>query len=362
MLVFCCRPDRGTCSPPQSVFFAVRFSFRKFADFPDFRMHALMTFDAVSENLSPKSQMPSAFLGASRPLMQKTLAKAVECSGIGVHSGERVNLRLCPAAEDTGVIFIRTDLFNGARAISARWDSVVDTKMCTVIGNDHGGKVSTVEHLMAAVYACGIDNMIIEIDGSEVPVMDGSADSFVFLLEVAGSVEQGAPKREIEILSPVEVECKGKRARLSPYDAARYSVTINFDRAPIKTQSCDVTLSPSSFKSEVSRARTFGFFEEVDQLQKMGLARGGSLDNSIIIKGDVILNEGGLRYSNEFARHKVLDAIGDLALAGMGIRGHFEGLCTGHALNNRLLKALFASPEAWRTVEASEAAFNSALV
>jgi len=324
-------------------------------------MHALMSYDVVSDILRPKSQIPPAFLGASRPLMQKTLAKAVECSGIGVHSGERVNLRLCPAAEDTGIVFMRTDLFNGARTIPARWDNVIDTKMCTVIGNDHGGKVSTVEHLMAAIYAAGIDNAIVEIDGSEVPVMDGSADSFVFLLEVAGMVEQGAPKREIEILSPVEVECKGKRARLSPDSAARYSVTIDFDRAPIKTQSCDITLSPSAFKSEVSRARTFGFFEEVEQMQKMGLARGGSLDNSIVIKNDVILNEGGLRYSNEFARHKVLDAIGDLALAGMGIRGHFEGLCTGHALNNRLLKALFASPEAWRTVEAGENAFDAAI-
>jgi UDP-3-O-[3-hydroxymyristoyl] N-acetylglucosamine deacetylase len=287
----------------------------------------------------------------ARAPLQKTLAKAVECSGVGVHSGERVRLRLCPAAEDTGIVFVRTDLLNGAREIRARWDNVVDTKLCTVIGNDHGGKVSTVEHLMAAISASGIDNVRIEIDGGEVPVMDGSADSFVFLLEVAGSAEQDAPRREIEILSPVEVECEGKRARLSPADAARYSVTINFDRAPIKTQSCDVTLSPSAFKSEVSRARTFGFFEEVDQLQKRGLARGGSLDNSIIIKGDVVLNEGGLRYSNEFARHKVLDAIGDLALAGMRLRGHFEGLCSGHALNNRLLRALFETPQAWRVVE-----------
>ena len=294
--------------------------------------------------------------------MQKTLAKAVECSGIGVHSGKRVNLRLCPSAEDTGIVFIRTDLVNGARTIKARWDNVVDTQMCTVIGNDHGSKVSTVEHLMAAISACGIDNMIIEIDGSEVPVMDGSADSFVFLLEVAGTVAQNASRREIEILSPIEVECKGKRARLSPYDAARYSVTINFDRAPIKTQSCDVTLSPASFKSEVSRARTFGFFEEVEQLQKKGLALGGSLDNSIVIKGDSVLNEGGLRYNNEFARHKVLDAIGDLALAGMPLRGHFEGLCCGHALNNRLLRTLFATPEAWRVVENGSDSFLAALV
>jgi UDP-3-O-[3-hydroxymyristoyl] N-acetylglucosamine deacetylase len=301
-------------------------------------------------------------VGQARPFLQKTLATAVECCGVGVHSGEQITLRLCPAGEDSGIVFIRTDLVNGARTIPARWDNVVDTRMCTVIGNDHGGKVSTVEHLMAAISACGIDNMTIEIDGGEVPVMDGSADAFVFLLEVAGSVEQDAPKREIEILSPIEVRLEGRLARLAPSDAARYSVTIDFDRAPIKTQSCNVTLSQASFKSEVSRARTFGFYEEVDQLQKAGLARGGSLDNSIVIKGDVVLNEGGLRYANEFARHKVLDAIGDLSLAGMGIRGHFEGRCTGHALNNRLLHTLFATPEAWRIVECAEDSLQASLV
>lgn len=284
---------------------------------------------------------------------QRTLAKAVECSGTGVHSGQRVNVRLCPASEDTGIVFIRTDLVNGARTIHARWDNVIDTRMCTVIGNDHGGKVATVEHLIAAIHACGIDNVRVEIDGPEVPVMDGSADAFVFLLEVAGSIAQNASRREIEILSPIEIEADGKRARLSPADSSRFSVTIHFDRAPIQTQSCDVTLSAASFKTEVSRARTFGFFEDVDQLQKLGLARGGSLDNSVIIKGDSVMNEDGLRYENEFARHKTLDAIGDLALAGNVIRGHFEGFCTGHALNNRLLHALFASPGAWRLVEKS---------
>jgi UDP-3-O-[3-hydroxymyristoyl] N-acetylglucosamine deacetylase len=313
-----------------------------------------MSFDTVSTDFSPKGQIPPALLGIGRPVTQKTLAKAVECCGVGVHSGEKVTLRLCPAAEDTGIVFVRTDLLNGARTIQARWDSVVDTKLCTVIGNDHGGKVATVEHLMAAIFACGVDNIRVEINGGEVPVMDGSADSFVFLIEVAGVVEQDAPRREIEILSPIEVEHQGKRASLSPAGAARYSVTIDFDRAPIKTQSCDIQLSPTAFKTEVSRARTFGFFEEVDQMQKLGLARGGSLDNSIIIKGDAVMNEGGLRYSNEFARHKVLDAIGDMALAGMGIRGHFEGYRTGHALNNSLLRALFAAPEAWRVVESCD--------
>ncbi|MDE1901572.1 MAG: UDP-3-O-acyl-N-acetylglucosamine deacetylase [Alphaproteobacteria bacterium] len=292
--------------------------------------------------------------GSSAP-RQRTLAKPVECSGIGVHSGERVNMRISPAGENSGITFIRTDLFNGARAIAARWDNVIDTRMCTVIGNDHGGKVATIEHLMAALAACGVDNANIEIDGGEVPVMDGSSESFVFLIDVAGTVAQNAPRRTLEILSPVAVSHNGKSAALTPYDAARYSVTIDFDRAPILTQSCDIALSRETFKNDISRARTFGFFEEVDQMQKAGLARGGSLDNAIVIKGNEILNEGGLRYNNEFARHKVLDAIGDLALAGMPIRGHFTGHCCGHALNNRLLHALFADKSAWRIVETGAA-------
>jgi UDP-3-O-[3-hydroxymyristoyl] N-acetylglucosamine deacetylase len=310
-----------------------------------------MSYNAMPQSLNSLTQVAPSVLGLAHPAMQKTLVKAIECSGIGVHSGERVTLRLNPAPENTGIVFVRTDLVNGARTVAARWDNVVDTRMCTVIGNDHGGKIATIEHLMAALIACGVDNALIEINGSEVPVMDGSSSSFVFLLEVAGIVAQSAPRREIEILETVEVEHNGKRARLSPFDASRYSVTIDFDRAPILTQSCDVILSPATFKSEISRARTFGFFEEVEQLQKQGLGLGGSLDNAIIIKGDEVLNKDGLRYDNEFARHKVLDAIGDLALAGMQVRGHFEGRCCGHALNNSLLRALFAKTSAWRIVE-----------
>jgi UDP-3-O-[3-hydroxymyristoyl] N-acetylglucosamine deacetylase len=317
-------------------------------------MRMPMSYEAINYSMKTGAEAPSAVLAMAHPSMplarQRTLAKPVECSGIGVHSGERVTLRLLPAPENAGITFIRTDLFNGARSIKASWNNVIDTRMCTVIGNDHGGKVATIEHLMAALRACGVDNANIEINSAEVPVMDGSSDSFVFLIEVAGVVSQAAPKREIEILSPVFIEKEGKSASLSPYNEARYSVTIDFDRAPIQTQSCDVTLSATSFKSEISRARTFGFYEEVEQMQKAGLGRGGSLDNAIVIKGDSVMNKDGLRFSNEFARHKVLDAIGDLALAGMPIRGHFQGHCCGHALNNQLLHALFAKPEAWRIV------------
>lgn len=287
---------------------------------------------------------------------QRTLRGATECSGIGVHSGEKVTLKLLPAPENTGIVFIRTDLKNGARSIPARWDHVIDTQLCTIIGNEHGGRVATIEHLMAALHAYGIDNAIIEIDGAEVPVMDGSSDPFVFLIEVAGVAEQKALRREIQVLAPVEISENGKSARLAPSGEALYSCEIDFDRAPINRQRYDFILSADSFKSEICRARTFGFFEEVDQLRKAGFARGGSLENAIVIKDDRVMNEDGLRYANEFVRHKLLDAIGDMALAGAPIRGHFFGHCSGHAMNNQLLRAMFADPSAWRYIEAREMA------
>jgi UDP-3-O-[3-hydroxymyristoyl] N-acetylglucosamine deacetylase len=284
------------------------------------------------------------------PARQNTLRSAAECSGIGVHSGEKVNLRILPAPQDTGITFIRTDLKNGARTIPARWDHVVDTMLCTVIGNESGGRVATIEHLMAALCACGIDNAYVEIDAAEVPVMDGSSDPFIFLIEMAGVVEQNAPRRVIDILRPVEVTHKGKIARLSPASEARYSFEIDFNRAPVSHQKFDIVLTSKTFKNDISRARTFGFYEDVDAMRKQGYGRGGSLQNAVVIKGDRVMNEGGLRYDDEFVRHKLLDAVGDLALAGAPIRGHFEGYCSGHALNNQLLRAMFADEGAWRLV------------
>lgn len=312
-----------------------------------------MPYDAMQQMIG-KSQAASAVLGTTRPVMQKTLRGPAECSGIGVHSGEIVTLRLLPAPENTGIVFVRTDLKNGARTIPARWDHVVDTKLCTVIGNDHGSKVATIEHLMAAIHAYGIDNATIEINGAEVPVMDGSSDPFVFLIEVAGIVEQSTPRREIEILKQIGITHNGKRAELKPSAEALFSCEIEFDSTAINRQRYDFLLSAEGFKSEISRARTFGFFEEVEQLREAGFARGGSLDNAVVIKGDQVMNEDGLRYANEFVRHKLLDAVGDLALAGAPIRGHFLGHCSGHAMNNQLLRAVFADSSAWRLVEAME--------
>jgi UDP-3-O-[3-hydroxymyristoyl] N-acetylglucosamine deacetylase len=313
-----------------------------------------MPHDAMQTRFS-SNLSAGTVMGSMRPVMQRTLRGQAECSGIGVHSGEEVTLRLLPAAENTGIVFIRTDLKNGARTIPALWDHVVETQLCTVIGNDHGSKIATIEHLMAALHAYGIDNVQVEINGAEVPVMDGSSDPFVFLIEVAGIVEQSAPRCEIEILKAVEVNHNGKVAQLKPSSESIFSCEIEFNQAPINRQRYDFLLSADGFKSEISRARTFGFFEEVDQLRKAGFARGGSLDNAIVIKDDQVLNEDGLRYANEFVRHKLLDAVGDLALAGAPIRGHFFGHCSGHAMNNQLLRTVFADASAWRMVEAMEA-------
>jgi len=303
---------------------------------------------------SSHSALPAGLLAGSMPeacVRQKTLRGVAQCTGVGVHSGEKVTLRLLPADVDTGIVFIRTDLKNGARAIPARWDFVVETQLCTVIGNPHGGKVATIEHLMAALRAAEIDNAIVEVDGPEVPVMDGSADSFVFLIEMAGIVQQNAPRREIVVLKPVEVVAGCKQVALTPASEARFSVDISFDKKLIQNQHYDFCLSRTGFKNELSRARTFGFFEDVEKMLKLGFMRGGSLENAVVIKDEQVMNEGGLRFADEFVRHKMLDAIGDLSLAGAPIRGHFSGTCTGHAMNNKLLHALFADASAWTMVD-----------
>ena len=295
----------------------------------------------------PASLLTGQAMANGSAHMQKTLRGVAQCTGVGVHSGEKATLRILPAEPDTGIVFIRTDLKNGARTIPARWDHVVETQLCTVIGNAGGGKVATIEHLMAALRAAEIDNAMIEVDGPEVPVMDGSADSFVFLIEMAGVTTQNALRREIVVLKPIEVTLGGKNVSLTPSDETSFSVDISFDKKLIQNQHYDFTLSRVGFKSEISRARTFGFYEDVEKMLKLGFMRGGSLENAVVIKDEVVMNEGGLRYADEFVRHKLLDAIGDLSLAGAPIRGHFSGYCTGHAMNNKLLHALFADQSAW---------------
>jgi len=281
---------------------------------------------------------------------QTTLSRAIDCVGVALHSGKKVSLSLRPAPADTGIVFKRTDL-EGAPEIKASWDNVVDTRMCTTLGNGEGVIVSTVEHLMAALSGSHIDNVIVELDGPEVPVMDGSSQPFVFLVECAGVQELDAPRRIIEILKPVRVEIDGKVAELLPSNSFSVGFEIEFDDRAVAHQEISITLVNGTFKKEIARARTFGFVHEVEALRAAGLGLGGSLDNAVIVDGDNILNEGGLRYDDEFVRHKVLDAVGDLYLSGAAIRGHYRGVRAGHHLTNELLKALFADPSAWRTVE-----------
>jgi UDP-3-O-[3-hydroxymyristoyl] N-acetylglucosamine deacetylase len=291
---------------------------------------------------------------------QQTLKAPIHCTGIALHCGRKITMTLKPASVDAGVVFRRTDVKGTVADVPATWDRVVDTRMCTVLGNEHGVTVGTVEHLMAAFSGLGIDNALVEIDGPEVPIMDGSAGPFVFLIECAGVVEQAAPRRVIRVLKAVAVEQGRAAARLVPGPCLSLNFEIDFANATVARQQIALGLVNGTFRKELAHARTFGFLDEVEKLWAAGLARGGSLDNAVVIAGDRVLNQEGLRYDDEFVRHKALDAVGDLYLAGGPIVGTFSGVCSGHAINNRLLRALFADPAAWRfdtlTVDELEAA------
>ena len=278
---------------------------------------------------------------------QTTLKTSISCTGIGLHSGDKTSMTMHPAPADTGVVFERTDLQNGARVFPARYDYVSDTFLCTTLTNASGTALATVEHVMAAFSGCGIDNVRIEVNSSELPIMDGSASPFVFLIECAGTETLDAPRCGIRVQKSVSVEDGDKHASLAPFDGRRVSCEIIYDNDRIARQRASVTLTGETFKNEISRARTFGLMEDVAGLQANGLALGGSLDNAVVVSGDKILNDGGLRFDDEFARHKVLDAIGDLALAGAPLIGAFDGFCSGHALNIQLLQTLFADDDAW---------------
>lgn len=286
---------------------------------------------------------------------QKTLKSSIGCSGIGLHSGRKVSMTLHPADEETGIIFQRTDVGGDAGTIAASWENVVDTRMATTLGNADGAVVSTVEHLMAALSGCGVDNAVIEIDGPEVPVMDGSSAPFVFLVECAGLQPQAAPRLAIKIDEPIFVGDDKKFISVGPDEAFSVSFEIDFENSPVAQQQLSLRLINGTFKTEIARARTFGFAHEVDALREAGLARGGSLDNAVVINGNQVLNGDGLRYQDEFVRHKILDCVGDLYLAGAPIIGTVEALRSGHALNSSLLHSLFDNRDGWRYVEMTHA-------
>ncbi len=285
--------------------------------------------------------------GDRRIVRQKTLKGPIGCSGVALHSGAKVSLTLKPADEDTGIVFKRTDIAGGGAEIPALWNNVGDTRLCSMLGDGSGVTVGTVEHLMAALAGCGIDNVVVELNGPEVPVMDGSADPFVFLIECAGVVEQDRPRRVIRVRKPVSVTDGDRSATLVPGNGFSAGFEINFDSPAISRQFLALGLDCTIFKNELARARTFCMLREVEQMWDAGLARGGSLDNAVVVDGARVLNESGLRYDDEFVRHKMLDAVGDLYLAGAQIMGHYHGVCSGHAVTNRLLETLFADPDAW---------------
>jgi UDP-3-O-[3-hydroxymyristoyl] N-acetylglucosamine deacetylase len=287
---------------------------------------------------------------------QRTLKNIIRATGVGVHSGKKVHLTLRPAPIDTGIIFRRVDL-NPVVEISALAKNVGDTTLCTCLSNGEN-RVSTVEHLLSAMSGLGIDNAYIDIDAQEVPIMDGSASPFVFLLQSAGVVEQDAPKQFILIKKPIEVQEDDKFVRFTPFNGFKISFAINYEHPAFKNrpQTAVLDFSATSYVKEVSRARTFAFLAEYEYLKTRNLALGGNLNNAVVIANDDILNEDGLRYDDEFVKHKILDAIGDLYLVGHSIIGAFEGYKSGHALNNKLLRKLLADKEAWELVTFTDSA------
>ncbi len=283
-------------------------------------------------------------------MKQRTLKNVIRATGVGLHSGEKVFLTLRPAAADTGIVFRRIDL-DPPVEIAARPEHVGDTRLSTTLKNGVVS-VATVEHLLSALAGLGIDNAYVDLSAAEVPIMDGSAGPFVFLIQSAGVEEQNAPKRFIRIKKTVIVEEDDKWARFDPFDGFKVSFSIDFDHPAFKDRSQEVTVdfSTSSFVKEVSRARTFGFMRDIEMLRKANLALGGSLDNAVVVDDYRILNEDGLRYEDEFVKHKILDAVGDLYLLGHSLIGAFRGHKSGHRLNNRLLRALLADESAWELV------------
>ncbi|MFP4609454.1 MAG: UDP-3-O-acyl-N-acetylglucosamine deacetylase [Thiohalophilus sp.] len=281
---------------------------------------------------------------------QRTLKNVIRATGVGLHTGEKVYLTLRPAAADTGIIFRRVDLPEPVE-IPAVPENVGDTTLSTTLIKD-GIRVSTVEHLLSALAGLGIDNAYIDLNAPEVPIMDGSAGPFVFLVQSAGIQEQKAPKRFIRIKKPIVIEEDDKWVRFEPFEGFKVSFTIDFDHPVFRdqNQTAMIDFSTTSFVKEVSRARTFGFMSQIENLRANNLALGGSLDNAVVVDEYRVLNEDGLRYVDEFVKHKILDSIGDLYLLGHSLIGAFSGHKSGHALNNRLLCELLANQQAWEEV------------
>lgn len=279
---------------------------------------------------------------------QHTLAKSVFFSGVGVHSGLQSKIIVNPSEANTGIRFIKDSVPVVESSLNAIWDNVTDTKLCTVISNQYGHKIHTIEHLMAALSALGIDNACICMCGNdEIPILDGSSKEFFDRFKSAGLEKQYACKKEIVILETIEIRHENKIVGFSPCDRYEFDVEVDFSSKGISKQRFLFELTADNFENELASARTFGFHEDVSSLKKLGLLNGGSLNNAILVKEGKIVNQEGLRYADEFVRHKTLDAVGDMFLAGCRIRGKYFGKCSGHYLNNQLLRLLFSSPSAY---------------
>ena len=282
-------------------------------------------------------------------LRQRTLASKINASGVGLHTGKKVSLTLMPADADAGITFVRTDIHSNP--IKASFDNVNDTRLQTSLSNNEV-RISTVEHLLSALAGLGIDNAIIQLDGPEVPIMDGSARPFVFMIQSAGIKEQDAPKKFIKVTKPIEVRQNEKWARIEPFDGFKVAFTIDFNHPAFdnSSQSSEIDFSSVSYLSQVSRARTFGFVRDIENLRKNNLALGGSVNNAVVIDDYRVVNDEGVRFQDEFVKHKILDAIGDLYLLGHGLIGAFSAYKSGHHLNNLLLRELDNNQDAWEEV------------
>jgi UDP-3-O-[3-hydroxymyristoyl] N-acetylglucosamine deacetylase len=281
-------------------------------------------------------------------MLQHTLAVAVSCVGVGLHSGAHVRLTLKPAGIDHGIVFVRTDVPEFARRVPALASKVTTTQLGTTIANSAGTSIATIEHVMAALFGMGIDNAVVELDGPEVPILDGSCEPFVDMINSVGLRVLGAPRRQMEILKTVELRAGNKVARLEAFDGFELDVTVDFKSRAIGRQRVVFDCTPKSFANDLGAARTFGFADQVEAMQAQGLALGGSLENAIVIDGDEIVNTEAMRFDDEFVRHKALDAVGDLALAGAPIKGRYVAELAGHEMNVALVRALLADTSAWR--------------
>ncbi len=309
--------------------------------------------------ISDKSHFDSS-LATGKNCWQTTLKLVKKFNGIGLHSGNKVNLTIKPGEENSGIIFVRTDLDGDIekRTIRANYKFVSDTSLCTTITNSFGIKVSTIEHIMAAFNGSGIDNALVEIDNSEVPIMDGSSLPFLKILEDAGIIQQTSKRRVIKILKVVEVSEGDKFCSFSPSNGSDFSAQIDFESLVIGKQEASLSIEGYGFKEFAANARTFGFMKDVEHMKSLGLGLGGSLDNCIIIDNNEVINPDGLRHKNEFSRHKLLDAVGDIYTAGFRIQGLYRGICAGHYMNNLLLKELFALASNYEIIDYPDLSLN----